>query len=256
MSEPAMDLRIVALKREYAAVPIATLAQWAAEGRLAANDLVRPIGGSSWLAVAYVDELASRLPEAAAAGEAVPVAQPASQATPAAPQPPPLESPADPVLDDSLEDSPLDADDEIGWAPQRPRRRLEEALIDMTPMIDVTFQLLIFFMFTNSVANPNAITVPEAHYGRGVTPEGKQLLLIDEQGQYYLGESTKPENVSPSLDALVQEVSQHAAEATEPLDVIISAHKESRYLRVRELVERLSKVENLGKVMLGVEEKK
>jgi biopolymer transport protein ExbD len=125
----------------------------------------------------------------------------------------------------------------------------------MTPMIDVVFQLLIFFMFSNQLANPNPIEVPEAQYGRGVMPDGKQAILIDEQGQYFLGESTKPENVSPSLEALLQEVETNASRVEGPLDVIISAHRQSHHREVRRLVEELDRIDNVGVIRLGVEER-
>lgn len=137
---------------------------------------------------------------------------------------------------------------------RRKRAPAEEAEIDMTPMIDVTFLLLIFFMLTNSLANPAAIPVAEAVHGRGISPEGKQLILIDEQGQYYLGDRPTPENLSPSVDALASEVERNAGGQT--VDVIVSAHKSSRHYLVREIIDRLSSIPTVGNVTLGVEEKR
>ncbi len=100
MSEPAMDLRIVRQQREYTAVPMSTLAQWAAEGRLEADDLVRPVGGSNWLAIAHVNEFAGHVPKAATAAaapqaqHAQPQYQPQQRAQPVAAQP---QQPAQPV---------------------------------------------------------------------------------------------------------------------------------------------------------------
>jgi biopolymer transport protein ExbD len=130
------------------------------------------------------------------------------------------------------------------------------AEMDMTPMIDVTFQLLIFFMLTNSLANPAPLEVAEAEFGRGVTPEGKQMILIDEKGLYYLGDTPAPENISPNLDALVNEVRGNAASAGSPLEVIVTAHRRSKHLQVRQLVDRLGDVPNVGNILLGVEEKR
>ena len=127
--------------------------------------------------------------------------------------------------------------------------------MDMTPMIDVTFQLLIFFMFANQLANPVPIVVPEAVHGRGVTPDGKQMILIDEQAHYYLGDSTKPENISPSLEALVGEVQGNADQHEQPMEVIINAHKTSKHVDLRLLMDRLDDVDNIGSVMVGVSEK-
>ena len=120
--------------------------------------------------------------------------------------------------------------------------RPEEAEIDMAPMIDVTFLLLIFFMVSNSMANPTPMDVPAAVYGRGVTLEGQQQILIDEEGGYFLG------------DVAGDEVQSNASASSDTLDVIINGHKKTSYLCVRELVEALGGLEGLGSVMLGVEE--
>ena len=127
--------------------------------------------------------------------------------------------------------------------------------MEMAPMIDVTLLLLIFFMLTNTLANPSPMDVPTALHGRGVNMEGQQLILIDQQGEYYLGDRARPENLAPSLDALAREVQQNAEHSQTAMDVIVSAHKRARYVEVRELIERLGGLEGLGRVMLGVEEK-
>jgi biopolymer transport protein ExbD len=138
---------------------------------------------------------------------------------------------------------------------RRPRKRLEESVMDMTPMIDVTFQLLIFFMLSNQLANPNPMEVPEAVYGQGITPDGKQALLVDDQGRYYFGEVNDERNVAPSLDALVRAVDDYASQQNQALDVIISAHKNAKHRHLRELVEGLEKLNNIGVIRVGVEEK-
>ena len=127
--------------------------------------------------------------------------------------------------------------------------------MEMAPMIDVTFLLLIFFMLTNSLANPTAMDVPAAVHGRGVTLEGQQLILIDGNGRYYLGDTANEQTATDSLDALVQEVGQNARQSKAPLDVIVSAHRDVKHRRVRELVEGLAGLDGLGAILLGVEEK-
>jgi biopolymer transport protein ExbD len=227
MSHDLMDLKVVALDRVYPRVPRATLSQWAMEGRIAQGDLVRVTGTEPWQSVAQVPWLAASMP----AG----------------------------VLQDAVageEEADLDVDAAAKWVTRRSKKKYDEAEMDMTPMIDVTFQLLIFFMLTNSLANPAPLEVAEAQYGRGVTPDGKQTILIDDKGTYYLGDTAIAENVSPSLDALVDEVRGNAAAAPSPLEVIVTAHRRSKYLQVRQLVDRLGSVPNLGNILLGVEEKR
>ncbi len=228
MADELMDVKIAKTGRVYERVPLEKLRRWITERRILPTDSVRPVGARNWLRVSMAPELAGNRPSGPAATRRA---------------------------------NPTDTDTDLGIdapAKSRPRRRkfsIEDTTIDLTPMIDVVFQLLIFFMFSNQMANPNPIEVPEAQYGRGIMPDGKQSIVIDAEGQYYLGESTKPENVSPSLDTLVQEVANNAALAEGPLDVIISAHKKSIHLQVRGLVEQLDKIENVGAVHLGVEER-
>lgn len=139
--------------------------------------------------------------------------------------------------------------------PRRVRPKLEDSVMDMTPMIDVTFQLLIFFMFANQMANPSPIEAPEAMYGKGVMPDGTQALLIDAEGNYYLGPNARPEAIAP-LETVIAEVQKNAEVAPEPLEVIITAHKQAKHMQVRELVEQLDNVDGIGPVHLGVEEKR
>ena len=227
MSQDLMDLKVVALDRVYPRVPRSTLSQWAMEGRIAQSDLVRAAGTEPWQRVNDFPWLAASMP-AGVLGHA-------------------------PVEEEAAD---LEADAATTWVAHRKKRKYDEAEMDMTPMIDVTFQLLIFFMLTNSLANPAPLEVAEAEFGRGVTPEGKQMILIDELGTYYLGETPTPENVSNSLDALVQEVRGNASAASSPLEVVVTAHRRSKHLQVRQLVDRLGDVPNVGNILLGVEEKR
>lgn len=239
MSASLLDLKIVALNRVYQRVTIETLVSWAMEGRIAAGDQVRQAGAADWRSVLDIPELAASLPQGL---------RPRAGGAPGG-----RIASADDDAGDAAEHA---ADVVTQWVAQRPRRRGEEAEMDMTPMIDVTFQLLIFFMLTNHLQNPAPTLVPEAAHGWGVDPEGRQTIVIDRDGSYYFGDVISPDRKAGSLDGLVDEVRGNAAAASEPLDVIISGHKQAKYRAVRELVERLDSVENVGKIMVGVEEKR
>jgi len=221
MAERTFELKIVSLGRVYGPVPMGKLVRLAGAGRISAHDQVRPTGTAAWLAVTEVPALAAALPQRATTVEELEQ----EVATPG------------------------------GWLCKPGRWVWGDVEMEMTPMIDVTFQLLIFFMLTHAMANPPPMDVPEVVYGRGVTLEGQQLILIDSDGKYYLGYSSSPENAAASLDALVAEVRQNARRADTRLDVIVSAHKKSMHGQVRELVERLSAADELGRILLGVEEK-
>lgn len=58
--------------------------------------------------------------------------------------------------------------------------------IDMTPMIDIVFQLLIFFMLSSSFLNPSLkLTLPKAVQHDRQEPE-RIVLSIDKSGRTYL----------------------------------------------------------------------
>lgn len=232
MNETLLDVKIVRIDRVFSGVAVTTVRQWIAERRVLPEDLVRPVGAERWMKVSLAPELA---PEKSAAN----------------PEPRPTARPA--TTEQS--DGELGIDVPAKSRPRRKRRLLEDTELDMTPMIDVTFQLLIFFIFSNQLANAPPIEVPQAHYGKGIMPDGKQSILIDDQGRYYLGESANDQNLAPTLDQVVSEVAKNAEAAQQPLEVIVSAHKRARHQQVRELVERLGDVQRLGPVHLGVEEK-
>jgi biopolymer transport protein ExbD len=221
-----LELRVVSLDRVYGPLSLEKLVQLAAQGRLSPHDQVRTAGTSAWHSITEVPAVAASMPQpsmaqmAADGGTAVDLGDEAAQRW-------------------KLRDST--------WQP-------EEAEIDMAPMIDVTFLLLIFFMVSNSMANPTAMDVPAAVYGRGVTLEGQQQILIDQEGDYFLGDVASDETRTESLEALVREVQSNASASSTTLDVIINGHKKTSYLCVRELVEALGDLDGLGSVMLGVEE--
>jgi biopolymer transport protein ExbD len=226
MARRNMELKVVSLNRVYRPVPFDKLVQLATQGRLSPQDLVRPVGTETWYPVSEVPALAASLPQPVFARTA---------------------AEGGPVVD--LEGAARDR-----WIPRPSALRAEEPAMDMAPMIDVTFLLLIFFMLSNSMANPTPMDVPAAVHGRGVTLEGQQQILLDQEGSYYLGNVASEENRAESLEALIEEVQGNADASSATLDVIINAHKKLSYVRIRELVEQLGNVQGLGDVMLGVEE--
>jgi biopolymer transport protein ExbD len=70
------------------------------------------------------------------------------------------------------------------------RKKRDEVRIEITPMVDVVFLLLIFFMISTSFVDSSAIGVnlPQASSG---TPEGKQeevKVYLEENGTIYFNE--------------------------------------------------------------------
>ena len=58
------------------------------------------------------------------------------------------------------------------------KKSAEEADLDITPMIDVTFLLLIFFMVTSTMQQESAVNVPPANFGVGKDANTSSVITI------------------------------------------------------------------------------
>ena len=66
----------------------------------------------------------------------------------------------------------------------------DEPEVNLTPLIDVVFLLLIFFMVSTTFEHQSRIQVelPEAS-AEPTTPEDESLeIIVDAQGRYFIGE--------------------------------------------------------------------
>lgn len=89
-------------------------------------------------------------------------------------------------------------------------RRREDPSLDMTPLIDVVFLLLIFFLITTTfVRNDNRqlpLNLPSAAAGQEVVEGEKLILYITEDGGLQINdEIVRPEEVPERLEALYKE---------------------------------------------------
>src|SRR5258708_438559 len=87
--------------------------------------------------------------------------------------------------------------------------------IDMTPMVDVVFQLMTFMLFSMQLTTAETVTVPEARHGVGVeesaatflmlapaaSPGGKPRLFVGAKGE-------TPVNVDQAVAAVTKGVSE------------------------------------------------
>ncbi|MBA3313906.1 MAG: biopolymer transporter ExbD [Planctomycetota bacterium] len=140
------------------------------------------------------------------------------------------------------------------------RRKLEVGDLDITPMIDVTFLLLIFFMVTSTMKEPATADVPPARYGVG-TDSGEATILTvmrpDDSGEvqvrfpdatlHALADLRKTEELTNLV--------RTAATADPPrLNVVINADRDLPHGTVREISQMAGKVEGI-RLFLGVQDK-
>ena len=77
----------------------------------------------------------------------------------------------------------LNATDDID-TPVLPRRRMrQDAELDITPMIDVTFLLLIFFLVASIPDEPHALELPKARHGVAVSSRTSIIITIADGGR-------------------------------------------------------------------------
>ncbi len=102
--------------------------------------------------------------------------------------------------------------------PVLPRRRVKDtAEMDITPMIDITFLLLFFFMVCSTMAKQTAVKLPPARHGKGVDERAAVIITVDGEGgsqrpRIYLGDGTSgeklPQDHNRAAERIVEAVEQ------------------------------------------------
>lgn len=139
------------------------------------------------------------------------------------------------------------ADDDGEEPPVKLKSRCEEAEMDMTPMVDVTFQLLIFFMLTTSFAMQKSLQIPKPQQSSASAASTKQLeeitedpnfvtVRVDPSGTFFI-ESAKFENEieAPSEQELLNQLrlaKQPDASGVGASRLLVMAHGDALHERV------------------------
>ncbi len=121
---------------------------------------------------------------------------------------------------------------------RRHKRPLDEVSFQITPMIDLTFLLLIFFMVTQKITEQQLnvpVSLPVAV--SAVPPERteRDIINIDGEGNYYIGD----------LPATTGEVLAHLKikfEDFPPLQIYLRADQNTPTKKIREFVEMATEV--------------
>ncbi len=110
--------------------------------------------------------------------------------------------------------------------------------IDMTPMVDVTFLLLIFFMVTASFMTqraaeqpPTQDDLPSTNYLVVENQDDYVEVIIDQNNNYRIGGRNFEEVEVPS-DTEMKSVLADAKQSIEAVRLIITAHDEATHQRV------------------------
>lgn len=119
-----------------------------------------------------------------------------------------------------------------------PARRRRSAVFDLTPMIDVTLQLIIFFMFTSQFtqAPQSSVDLPRQPGERQAPAPAMPLFIeVDRAGAYSIdGQTMGLERLSQRLNRAFRQ-----ADPANPIDLVVRADQNAPAAAVNALAERL-----------------
>ena len=124
--------------------------------------------------------------------------------------------------------------------------------MDITPMIDITFLLLIFFLVATRMDTESAIELPDARNGTAVAAKNAVIITVTrgegEQAFVYKGDGTASENLLSATDLAQQEqdIAAHVEaglNASIPKEhVIIKAEREVKHREVARVAKAAGQV--------------
>lgn len=125
-------------------------------------------------------------------------------------------------------------------------REEEDASIDMTPMLDIVFIMLIFFIVTTSFVKEAGIQVnkPEANQANK-EPSANIFIAIRDTGEIWMDKrQVDVKRVAANLERMLAE---------QPTDlVVIQADKESEHGRVVEVMDQIKEA-GIDKISIAAE---
>ncbi len=130
--------------------------------------------------------------------------------------------------------------------------------LDITPMIDVTFLLLIFFMVTSTMQATSDSDVPVARHGVGVDTRIATIVLVHNDGNGLNGQSViELKESGGATEVTLQELTTRVRERHQDgvMDVIIKADRGVPHGFVQEVTRAVTEVDGV-KFYIGIEEKK
>ena len=126
------------------------------------------------------------------------------------------------------------------------RNAEEDVNINLTPLIDVVFLLLIFFMVSTTFDTTSQlkINLPEANQDQVAAPPQKLNLMIDAKGIFFLNSRELTNNKSATLKAALERTM-----AGSKLPIVIQSDADSP---VQSLVTAMDVVSQLGLTQVSI----
>ena len=145
----------------------------------------------------------------------------------------------------------FDVDDDDDQPIRLPKRPLQEADMDITPMIDITFLLLIFFLVASRIDADTQVSLPPARHGTAVATKSSVILTVakgtGDQAQIYKGDGAEPQLLLTSTDPVDQEAEivdyvQTAMDDGKE-NVLVKAEKDVKHREVSRVAKAIGLVE-------------
>jgi len=139
--------------------------------------------------------------------------------------------------------------------------RQETVDFDITPMIDVTFLLLIFFLVTSAMDVGRAVELPPARFGKGINPSLALVMTVVYQGDnvppaVYLADgkvgTPLPDDADQQRNQILAAVRDSVA-AGKPR-VLLKAERKLKHKEVARILEIINEVPGVS-TYIGVFER-
>ena len=150
---------------------------------------------------------------------------------------------------------------EFEEAPVLKRRRVrDDGEMDITPMIDITFLLLIFFLVASKMEADSEVTLPKARNGTAVTVKSSAVLTITpgtgDAVNVYTGNGAVEENRITSIDlaeqeAVIADYVERMMRDENKQQIIIKAEKSVKHREVSRVMQACGFVDD-AKVFVAV----
>ncbi|MDR0870325.1 MAG: biopolymer transporter ExbD [Planctomycetaceae bacterium] len=110
------------------------------------------------------------------------------------------------------------------------RRQQSDVEMDITPMIDCVFLLLIFFLVCSTMGRNTIVQLPKAQYGVGINPKTATVLTVagmEQDSTVYLGDGTAGTPLSQDKEVQRTEIIQAVEQGIKDgkSDVVIRADR-------------------------------
>ncbi|WP_346776920.1 biopolymer transporter ExbD [Thalassotalea sp. G2M2-11] len=115
----------------------------------------------------------------------------------------------------------------------------KDAGVDMTPMLDIVFILLIFFIVTTSFVKENGFLVKKSESSKASAAKSENIMIhIDENNTIFF--NTKPVDIERLPARIEFFLAEHQTR-----NIILRPHEETNYQKVVDVLDKLKQFNKL-----------